>query len=316
MRSVPIFTFALGEFCDEPLFGTISRRSNADRPDGRVAGYYNPAKNTDLLAALQKVAWGLRGYAQLSVPVSHTGDTEVLATPPLGPWPDVGLLVYRRLKSKDGKERALAPLPGDVETPTAGGKPLKDPKPLTSRSHWYYRLDARTRAAGLAARDRLGLVVNHRTNKGEAYDTVGILVLHMDASLQPFVSGYSPLDAIPFRVDLVPPAGFRAEEFTVLAELTPVANARTRKEKRPLRSFHLHPVAAKEGSAVRQFFAEIVMDDDPASKGKDELLGWYDVDVTIGCQRRVQAIQASSAAAAAGDTAVPAGEGAGQGRAA
>jgi hypothetical protein len=114
---VPLFTFALGNDCDPRLLKAISRRS---RSSGEATSY-EAKGNREILQQLQEVGWELRQTWRIPVPekdFTRGEKQEKFSAPEVGPWHDLGVLLWRKMDSGAGKEpRARAPLADDVDGP-------------------------------------------------------------------------------------------------------------------------------------------------------------------------------------------------------
>jgi hypothetical protein len=292
-KQVRAFTFALGEHCDEALLRAIAERTNsaARGPgDQRVGAYYNPRNNIELLERLQQVCWELRQYWVLSPEGKTTASRERFALPEPGPWFDMGLLLFRRRH-----DEARAPRPEEVSAAQPGLRPVKGLQVRASRSHLYYYLGpAGTDPArkGLRPNAPLELTVARTGEDGEGTCRCVVRTPKPLFAFQQPANGetYTPLDAIPFRVDFFPyeVAGkhpFQAEQFEVRAQLIPVAGPGRKGKALPavrdvlLKPDRLAAPAAGPGSAI-PFRGEVVLDPNP-KKRQANLLGPYEVEVTI-----------------------------------
>ncbi len=132
-KGVPVFTFALGDDCDHELLDAMSNNSGV-----RLAAAYRPKNNVELFDNLQQVFWELREYWHKSVDSKTDGGHEVISAPKIAPWKDMGVLLYRQVKVKDGTANRAPTAPEDNRYPLIDRKPLKHLSPLTSSSHWYF----------------------------------------------------------------------------------------------------------------------------------------------------------------------------------
>jgi hypothetical protein len=305
-RQVPVFTFGLGSECHLPFLQAISDNSHPASPDSRSAASYNPQTSSELLEVLQQVRWELRQHWVVPVlPVRHRPEQEVFRTSEVGIWQDLGVLLYRnRLRGGQAEGQAWAPLRKDVAVPRlvpAEGAAVEVPdlEPRTSRSHWYYACSTdEPRWQG-----RLEWTINHQTADDSNYQSKCVAAVRTRQPLFAYReprqgARYTPKDAIPLEVEFTPHAvnlrdgketvPFAAEDFQVMARVFPLAAPRDVRELTlallPLEESGPAAKAirlAPPEKAVRRFRTELVLDTDPESKGKPELLGRYAVDVTI-----------------------------------
>jgi hypothetical protein len=305
-RQVPVFTFALGSECHLPFLQAISDNSHPPSLEARSSASYNPQNSSELLEVLQQVRWELRQYWVVPVaPARHRPEQEIFRTSEAGIWQDLGVLLFRnRLRGGQPEGKALAPLSKDVAVPRlvsaeGAATDLPDLQPRMSRSHWYYSCpndDSRFQG-------RLEWTISHQTADDSNYQSKCFAAVRTRQPLfafrEPRQAGrYTPKDAIPLEVVFTPQTislrdgkeeiPFAADDFQVTARVFPL------KAPREGRDLTLALLPLEDGGpaaktlrvvnvdrAARRFRTELVLDPDPESKGKPELLGRYAVDVTI-----------------------------------
>jgi hypothetical protein len=290
----PIFTFALGPECDVPLLEAVARLSRPADAHPVVRGDYRTLKeekrpdSVQLLKQLQEVGWQLRQSWQL--PVQLEKGNEEFETPEIGPWHDMGVLLYCRPAEE---YRAEAPPDKDVRGPLARGEEVEGVRPLKSRSHWYYAL----------SRDDLARVIDGKKLKGDEklkfviagekerrFPSRAVVSLRTREPLfeyrKPEGLDYTPLDAIPFEVLFTPyevngKRPFGPEDFEVEATVTPTPRPNGVPTPKP-RTVTL-AAAPEGGRGATPFRAKepFVLDPDPLTTGHPELPGRYVVDVLI-----------------------------------
>ena len=290
----PIISFALGGFCDDELLRGVSNLSRGEKTkDGdnreRLASFYQSKDCLELLTLLQEVVLELRHDWKL--PIGRS--TNQFVVPQLPLWKEVGVLVYRRI-FKDNLFDAEAPNEnyfaklGDL--PPAGDPPR--PRPLTrfqparSRSHWFYTLLV----------DQLDKPLTPDSNLEIKLATLpsdqswqGMATIRTKYPLFNYVtpnagSKFTPKDEIIFRIDYMGECYsdykyFKHEQFEIELVLKHSKNANMPVQKHIFQCMPAENDSA--GKPIRPFINALILDKDPNSKGNMDLLGNWDVDITI-----------------------------------
>jgi hypothetical protein len=291
-KKVPIFTFGLGDDCFMPFLRRISEKSNPARV--RIPGAsHHAVNNVVMFEQIRQVAWELR--QNWLTPPPRAG-TDSFATPRVGIWHDLSLLLF--LESQDPRAKRLAVAPAGVEVTAIRGKVEKPAlTPLTSRSHYFYYLspDSRVkeqvgidgalrfeprRPAGLAGDAQFRYYLGLRTEKP------------LFEYLQPAAdAGYTPKDLIPFEVAFHPDDKglFRARDFTVQATLVPAPEAGQTPRAYPGRGSPQDPLPLGLVMPAEQTFRHeriagspgFMLDEAPRGPRRRDLVGPFYVEVLI-----------------------------------
>jgi hypothetical protein len=290
----PIISFALGGFCDDELLRVVSNLSRSQKAkDGdnreRLASFYQSKDCVELLTVLQEVVLELRHDWKL--PIARS--TNQFVVPQLPLWKEVGILVYRQLfqdnlfDAEAPNEKYFAKL-GDL--PPAGDPPR--PRPLTrfqparSRSHWFYTLLVDQLDKPLSPDSNLELKL---ANLPYDQSWQGMATIRTKYPLFNYVSPnagskFTPKDEIVFRIDYMGECYsdykfFKHEQFEIELVLKHSKNANIPVQK------HIFQCLPAEndssGKPIRPFINALILDKDPNSKGNMDLLGNWDVDITI-----------------------------------
>lgn len=290
----PIISFALGGFCDDELLRVVSNLSRGEKAkDGdnreRLASFYQSKDCVELLTVLQEVVLELRHDWKL--PIARS--TNQFVVPQLPLWKEVGILVYRQLfqdnlfDAEAPNEKYFAKL-GDL--PPAGDPPR--PRPLTrfqparSRSHWFYTLLVDQLDKPLAPDSNLELKL---ATLPSDQSWQGMATIRTKYPLFNYVSPnagskFTPKDEIVFRIDYMGECYsdykfFKHEQFEIELMLKHSKNANVPVQKH---IFQCLPVENdSSGKPIRPFINALILDNDPNSKGNMDLLGSWDVDITI-----------------------------------
>jgi hypothetical protein len=304
-KNAPLFTFALGKFCDWPMLESLAVQST---PPGRQAlpgASYRPETNDELLRSLQRLQWELREHWQRKLPAQprprerEAVFTLPFTTPPIHIWRDIGVLLYRLPNAPRGQQAQVrAPL-GDTRLVWGDGQALAGVMPRKSPSYWYYALSPDDPALAPLPRGKdtpLHFVVNTARpgqDGGQTQCVAALRTLRPLFELRQPAAGttFTPRDGIPFEVVFTPyalPRGegrpefipFEARDFKVSVTLTPAH--RPGVAPKPL-TFALVPVTPKvaDPKAPVRFTATRVLDDDPGGGDTRGLSGLYFVDVEI-----------------------------------
>jgi len=290
----PIISFALGGFCDDELLRGVSNLSRGEKAkDGdnreRLASFYQSKDCVELLTVLQEVVLELRHDWKLPI----GGSTTQFIVPQLPLWKEVGVLVYRQLfqdnlfDAEAPNEEYSAKL-GDL--PPAGDPPR--PRPLTrfqparSRSHWFYTLLVDQLDKPLTPDSNLELKL---ATLPSDQSWQGMATIRTKYPLFNYVSPnagskFTPKDEIVFRIDYMGEHYldynfFKHEQFEIELMLKHSKNANVPVQKH---IFQCLPVENdSSGKRIRPFINALILDKDPNSKGNMDLLGSWDVDITI-----------------------------------
>jgi hypothetical protein len=290
----PVISFALGEYCDNELLRGVSNLSRGEKAkDGdnreRLASFYQSKDCVELLTVLQEVVLELRHDWKL--PIARS--TNQFVVPQLPLWKEVGILVYRRLfqdnlfDAEAPNEKYVAKL-GDL--PPAGDPPR--PRPLTrfqparSRSHWFYTLLVDQLDKPLAPDSNLEIKL---ANLPSDQSWQGMATIRTKYPLFNYVSPnagskFTPKDEIIFRIDYMGECYsdykfFKHEQFEIELIVKHSKNTNVPVQK------HIFQCLPAEndssGKPIRPFIHALILDKDPNSKGNMDLLGSWDVDITI-----------------------------------
>jgi len=290
----PIISFALGGYCDDELLRGVSNLSRGEKSkDGdnreRLASFYQSKDCVELLTLLQEVVLELRHDWKL--PIGRS--TNQFVVPQLPLWKEVGVLVYRQL-FQDNLFDAEAPNEkystklGDL--PPAGDPPR--PRPLTrfqparSRSHWFYSMLVDQLDKPLAPDSNLELKLSTLPSD---QSWQGMATIRTKYPLFNYISPnagskFTPKDEIVFRIDYMGERYsdykfFKHEQFEIELVLKHSKNANVPVQKHV---FQCMPAENdSSGKPIRPFINALILDKDPNSKGNKELLGNWDVDITI-----------------------------------
>ena len=290
----PIISFALGGYCDDELLRGVSNLSRGEKIKNgdnreRLASFYQSKDCIELLTVLQEVVLELRHDWKLPIGPS----TDQFVVPQLPLWKEVGVLVYRQL-FKDNLFDAEAPNEiysanlGDL--PPAGDPPR--PRPLTrfqparSRSHWFYTLLVDQLDKPLSPDSNLELKL---ATLPSDQSWQGMATIRTKYPLFNYVSPnagskFTPKDEIVFRIDFMGERYsdykiFKHEQFEIELVLKHSKNLNVPVQK------HIFQCLPAEndstGKPIRPFINALILDKDPSSKGNMDLLGNWDVDITI-----------------------------------
>lgn len=293
---MPVIGFGLGKFCDDELLRTIAylareTAGESKRANERLGSYYPSKDAVELLTLMQDVVVEIRHDWKL--PIAKGKD--LFTIPQISLWKELGFLIFRRLETM-GSIEAEAPQDKQVKLgnlPPAGNPPRPRPlndllpfQPAKSRSHWYYSVGVDNFPKPLTPEANLDFELS-KLSAGESWD--GMATVRTKHPLFRYVSPISgdrltPKDEIIFRLDYLGESYadyqyFLPEHFKVELEFKHSANPSLTGYKK---EFQCLPRENDPlGKSVRPFFTSIILDPDPSSKGKMELLGLWDVDITI-----------------------------------
>ena len=291
----PIISFALGGYCDDELLRGVSNLSRGEKSkEGdnreRLASFYQSKDCVELLTLLQEVVLELRHDWKL--PIGQPSN-QLFVVPQLPLWKEVGVLVYRQLlqdnlfdaeSPNDKYPTSLGDLPpaGDPPRP----RPLTRFQPARSRSHWFYSILVDQLDKPLAPDSNLKLKLS---NLPPDQSWQGMATIRTKNSLFNYISPntgskFTPKDEIVFRIDYMGEryadyTDFKHEQFEIELMLKHSKNANV-----PIQKHVFQCLPAENdslGKAIRPFISALILDKDPNSKGDKDLLGNWDVDITI-----------------------------------
>ncbi len=305
-RQIPVFTFGIGKDCSEEFLEAISAGSTA--PDSRfqATARYSAGNLTGNLAMFEQVknlCWNLQQYWR---PI---GDSAPFQTPAIGPWDEMGVLLYTAKKSSSGM--AEAPAPGSVKVEVIDGE--KDQQanlsPRESRSHYYYSFPASERdKARLGGKAQLRFQIDPSDKDKAELDRHCYIVLRTKQLFQPVKPEvdkprYTPKDRIPFEVAFNPDMAsdaatrLRPEQFEVALKIAPIQERGKAERVLPKTLWNREDKDGKllvlggEHNVFRAKNAQaagLLIDVDPASDGKGGLEGAYTIDTTIKYKEEYQ----------------------------
>lgn len=290
----PIISFALGGYCDDEMLRGVSKLSRGEKLKNddnreRLASFYQSKDCVELLTLLQEVVLELRHDWKL--PIGQAKNQFVVPRLPL--WKEVGVLVYRQLfqdnlfDAESPDENYPVKL-GDL--PPAGDPPR--PRPLTrfqparSRSHWFYSMIVDQLDKPLVPDSNLELKLSNLP-PGQSWQ--GMATIRTKYPLFNYISPnagskFTPKDEIVFRIDYMGECYsdykfFKHEQFDIELVLKHSKNSNVPVQKHVFRCMPAENDST--GKPVRPFISSVILDKDPDSKGNMDLLGSWDVDITI-----------------------------------
>ncbi len=311
---VSLFVFGLGGDIDRVLLRALAEQArpapvtNAGAPadpESQLMPFYNPMTNVQLVADLRQVFWELGGYWTRDLDGKQVGGGVQFKSPILGLGQDQGLLLYRLVDEAvplgDGTAvsirvaRNLAHDPAlrviQSDRGTVVQERLDDFRPLRSRSHLYYDLTGGAQRRGVPIGGQLAIDLPGAETSPADY--TGVLAARPNIDLFRYetprgVDRFTPKDGIPFRVIFLPDrrtterVDYKPSQFRVEITLTR-ANARPGEAASIRRLTLVAPPDLPPGTepGPQEFTGELVLDPDPQSPGRKELVGTHFVDVTI-----------------------------------